>query len=84
MLLMSCATSYEQKNQTSLSTEKASVLESKSLIPNVGRLTGINWFGFETSSYVVHGLWTRDYRSMLDQISSLGFNVIDYHGQMKC
>jgi aryl-phospho-beta-D-glucosidase BglC (GH1 family) len=41
-----------------------------------GRLTGVNWFGFETSNYVVHGLWSRDYKSMLQQISDLGFNCI--------
>lgn len=41
-----------------------------------GRLTGVNWFGFETSNYVVHGIWTRDYKSMLQQIADLGFNCI--------
>jgi len=41
-----------------------------------GRLTGVNWFGFETSNYVVHGLWTRDYKSMLQQIKDLGFNCV--------
>ena len=40
------------------------------------RIAGINWFGFETCNYVVHGLWARDYRSMLDQIKSLGYNTI--------
>lgn len=40
------------------------------------RITGINWFGFETGNYVVHGLWSRDYRDMLDQIKSLGYNTI--------
>nr|AGI55998.1 AcGH5-CBM2(GH5) fusion [synthetic construct] len=40
------------------------------------RIAGINWFGFETCNYVVHGLWSRDYRSMLDQIKSLGYNTI--------
>src|SRR5436190_16954261 len=40
------------------------------------RITGINWFGFETGNYVAHGLWSRDYRDMLDQIKSLGFNTI--------
>jgi endoglucanase len=39
-------------------------------------LSGVNWFGFETSNYVVHGLWTRDYKDMLDQIAGLGYNVI--------
>jgi aryl-phospho-beta-D-glucosidase BglC (GH1 family) len=40
------------------------------------RLTGVNWFGFETSSRVVHGLWSRDYRSMLRQVRDLGFNTL--------
>jgi endoglucanase len=40
------------------------------------RVAGINWFGFETSNYVVHGLWSRDYRSVLDQIKSLGYNTL--------
>ncbi|MFD8671465.1 cellulase family glycosylhydrolase [Streptomyces seoulensis] len=40
------------------------------------RMAGINWFGFETSNYVAHGLWSRDYRSMTDQMKSLGYNTI--------
>lgn len=40
------------------------------------RLTGVNWFGFETSNLSPHGLWARDYRSMLKQIRDLGFNVV--------
>jgi len=40
------------------------------------RLTGVNWFGFETSALCPHGLWARDYRSMLKQMKDLGFNCI--------
>ncbi len=40
------------------------------------RIAGINWFGFETSNYVAHGLWSRDYKSMIDQMKSLGYNTI--------
>ena len=40
------------------------------------RLTGVNWFGFETSALAPHGLWSRDCKSMLKQIKSLGFNCI--------
>ncbi len=40
------------------------------------RIAGINWFGFETANYVVHGLWSRDYKSMLDQIKATGYNTI--------
>ncbi len=40
------------------------------------RIAGVNWFGFETSNYVAHGLWSRDYKSMIDQMKSLGYNTI--------
>ncbi|WP_406835048.1 cellulase family glycosylhydrolase [Streptomyces sp. AHU1] len=40
------------------------------------RMAGINWFGFETSNYVAHGLWSRDYKSMIDQMKTLGYNTI--------
>ena len=40
------------------------------------RIAGINWFGFETANYVAHGLWTRGYKDMLDQVKSLGYNTI--------
>jgi aryl-phospho-beta-D-glucosidase BglC (GH1 family) len=39
-------------------------------------LTGINWFGLETCSFAPHGLWARNWRSMMAQIKSLGFNTI--------
>jgi endoglucanase len=42
------------------------------------RLTirGVNWFGFETETRVVHGLWARSLPDMLDQMKSLGFNAV--------
>jgi endoglucanase len=40
------------------------------------RLTGVNWFGLETNNQEPHGIWTRDYHSMVKQIADLGFNVI--------
>ncbi|MFD5265348.1 cellulase family glycosylhydrolase [Streptomyces sp. NPDC058335] len=40
------------------------------------RVAGINWFGFETSNNVVHGLWARDYKSMIDQIRATGYNTL--------
>jgi aryl-phospho-beta-D-glucosidase BglC (GH1 family) len=39
-------------------------------------ITGVNWFGFETSNYVVHGLWARNYKDMMSQMKQLGFNTI--------
>lgn len=40
------------------------------------RIAGINWYGFETSDYLAHGLWAQDYKTILNTIKSLGFNVI--------
>ncbi len=42
----------------------------------VVRIAGVNWFGMETANYAPHGLWTRDYKSMLDQIKQQGYNTI--------
>lgn len=39
-------------------------------------LSGLNWFGFETSSHAPHGLWQRNWQEMLDQVRHLGYNVI--------
>jgi endoglucanase len=51
---------------------------------NVVHLSGVNWFGFETSSFAPHGLWARNWQSMLDQMVQLGFNTIrlPYSNQM--
>ena len=40
------------------------------------RLTGANWFGFETSSYMPHGLWSVSYKSVLDKVKGLGLTVL--------
>jgi endoglucanase len=40
------------------------------------RIAGINWFGFESSTFVVHGLGQRDYHDLLRLIKSLGYNTI--------
>lgn len=40
------------------------------------RIAGVNWFGLETSAYAPHGLNLRNYKDMMDQMKSLGFNTI--------
>jgi endoglucanase len=40
------------------------------------RIAGVNWYGFETTDYLAHGLWAQDYKTILNTIKSLGFNVI--------
>ena len=40
------------------------------------RIAGVNWYGFETSDEVVHGLWAQDYKSILNTIKANGYNTI--------
>ena len=48
------------------------------------RIAGINWYGFETTDQVVHGLWAQDYHTILKAIKSNGYNAIrlPYSNQM--
>jgi aryl-phospho-beta-D-glucosidase BglC (GH1 family) len=43
---------------------------------NAVRLTGIAWFGFETSNQVYHGLWSVNMEDILDTVADRGFNVL--------
>lgn len=56
---------------------------------NPVEIAGVNWFGFESDVGTPHGLWTRSYKDMMDQMVALGFNTIRLpysqdvlHGQM--
>jgi endoglucanase len=59
--------------QMPLSTRGAAIVDAtgRSIL-----LRGVNWFGMETDLQVPHGLWKRDYKEMLAQIRSLGYNTI--------
>ncbi|HEX8931901.1 MAG TPA: glycoside hydrolase family 5 protein [Patescibacteria group bacterium] len=39
-------------------------------------LDGVSWFGAETDTKVPHGLWLRNYKDMISQMKSLGFNAV--------
>jgi aryl-phospho-beta-D-glucosidase BglC (GH1 family) len=43
---------------------------------NPVRISAVSWFGFETTTYVVQGLWARNYKDMMNQMAQLGFNTI--------
>lgn len=59
--------------QNYLHTSGAKILDSQG---NVVRLTGLNWFGLETSTFCPHGLGNRSMGSVLDQIKGLGYNCL--------
>ena len=42
----------------------------------VVRIAGINWYGFETTDKVIHGLWCQDWHNIVNTIKSLGYNVV--------
>ncbi len=39
-------------------------------------ITGVNWYGFETTSYVAHGLYAQDYTTIVNEIKQYGYNTI--------
>lgn len=43
---------------------------------NAVKIAGVNWFGFESGNAAPHGLWTRSYQDMMDQMKDLGFNTV--------
>jgi len=40
------------------------------------RFSGVNWYGFETTDGVVHGLSSQDYHTILTTIHALGYNTV--------
>ncbi|MGH2413967.1 MAG: glycoside hydrolase family 5 protein, partial [Microcystaceae cyanobacterium] len=63
----------EMMMELPLSTRGAKIIDAK------GRqvlLLGVNWFGMETETHAPHGLWKRDYKEILAQIRTLGYNLI--------
>src|SRR5690349_24209105 len=40
------------------------------------RIAGINWYGFETTDAIAHGLWAQDYHTIINNIKALGYNTI--------
>ncbi len=51
---------------------------TKILNPAGGEFTisGINWYGFETRDNMIHGLWAKDYKYIVDQVKQYGYNTI--------
>jgi endoglucanase len=43
---------------------------------NEVRLTGIAWFGFETTNQVYHGIWSVKMENVLDTVANNGFNLL--------
>ncbi|HEX7995026.1 MAG TPA: cellulase family glycosylhydrolase, partial [Streptosporangiaceae bacterium] len=55
------------------STSGSKIVDSSG---NVVRFTGVNWFGFETSNLMPHGIWSANWKALLNQVKSMGLTVI--------
>jgi endoglucanase len=42
----------------------------------VVRITGINWYGFETTDKVIHGMWAQDWHNIVNLIKANGYTVV--------
>ncbi len=56
-----------------LSTSGNQIIDSAG---NPVQISGVNWFGMESTTGAPHGLWTRSYTEMIDQMAAEGFNTI--------
>lgn len=66
-------TTFQMTSSGYLHTSGSKILNSAN--QEVG-LSGVNWFGFETEQNAPHGLWARNWKSVLNQIKRQGYNVI--------
>lgn len=85
--LTACSSALIVEADTNPANRKAAnTIQVQDTVPvintsTIGRLTGVNWPGFDSDVRVVHALWyneggARDYKSMIKQIKDLGFNCI--------
>jgi endoglucanase len=77
LLALACFVTVQSEAQATTGgyyhTSGARILDSQN---NPVRIAGINWYGFETSSKVVNGLYAQDYHTILLGIRAHGFNTI--------
>lgn len=73
LLIISSAQNVSAAGNGYWSTSGNKILDSNG---QVVKISGVNWFGIETSTFAPHGLWTRGYKDMMDQMKNLGYNTI--------
>lgn len=47
-------------------------------------ITGVNWYGFETTSHVAHGLYTKDYRTSSTRSNSTAITPFASRSRTRC
>lgn len=56
-----------------LHTDGAKIVDSQG---QEVKITGVSWFGLETDVAAPHGLWSKNYKDILDVVVQTGFNTI--------
>ena len=67
------AQSYSVNKAAAFHTAGAALLDQQN---RPVHLHGINWYGLETVLHVPHGLWSRNYKDLLDIVKADGFNSV--------
>lgn len=73
IFLLSCAGYVHAQGTGYWHTSGNQILDTNNAVV---RIAGINWYGFETTDEVVHGLWAQDYKTILNAIKSNGYNTV--------
>lgn len=60
-------------NDDYLHTDRSKIYD---IYGNEVRLTGVSWFGFETSDNTYHGLWGNTMDDILNNVADNGFNLL--------
>jgi endoglucanase len=72
-LLLFSATSAFAQGTGYWHTSGGQILDSNN---QAVRMAGVNWYGFETTDEIAHGLWAQDYHTILSEIKSNGYNIV--------
>ncbi|WP_379152521.1 cellulase family glycosylhydrolase [Paenibacillus sp. sgz5001063] len=79
LVLLAGAYAYPGQKMNAQSAEGYYQTSGSRIVDSAGNpavFNGLNWFGFETSNYSPHGLWSRSMDDVLDQIKAKGYNLI--------
>jgi endoglucanase len=67
------ASTSEPLGTAPLRTDGGNIVDANGQVVHI---SGVNWFGLETTTFAPQGLWARSLDDMLDQMVQAGFNTI--------
>ncbi len=73
-----CKTSSTPPAPSSWKTNGTQIIGTTQTGQQSFTIAGINWYGFETKSFVAHGLYSQDCTTILTTIREFGYNTIRF------